>query len=248
MASRTRPTKLQSFVVLGAVLLVSCSPGARRDALCQSAAGLESEIALVDQTMNDLGAATPTQIENTLLVVGASLASLLDLGPTELKSDFAALNDAYDRLNLALAEVGYDGAVALSDSAVDRALQVFSMNDFVKPHAKILEYVAANCELDLQPGINQLNAPNMTLPNPVLSADDAPDPTTGFDNDKSVDAAYGYYVAQQFSLAITNEQAICLGREMTASARKDLSQSDNEYVQLVNDGLKLCGVDAVVTN
>ena len=214
--------------------------------MCQRAAGLGSEFALVDQTIQDLATATPSQIENTQLVVGASISSLIDLGPTELKGDFAAINDTYDTLALALADVGFDGAVALSDSAVDQALQNFSNDKFVTAHANILEFVAANCELNLQPGINKLNAPNTTLPNPVLSADNAPDPTTGFDNDDSVDAAYGYYVAQQYRLAITNEQALCLGRALTSSALKDLSQSESGYVQLVNDSLKLCGVDAVV--
>ncbi len=236
------------IAVIGAVLLASCSTGPRRDALCQRAAGLQSEFALVDQTMHDLGVATPTQIENTLRVVGASVASLIDLGPTELKDDFAAIKDAYDTLVMALADVGYNGAVALSDSVVDQALRQFSQDEFVKAHANILEFVTTNCELNLQPGINELNAPNTTLPNPVLATDNAPDLTTGFDNDDSVDAAYGYYVAQQYGLAITNEQALCLGRAMTASALKDLSQSDNGYAQLVNNSLKQCGVDAVVAN
>jgi len=214
----------------------------------RSAAGLESELALVDQTMQDLGVATPNQIENTLRVVGASVASLIDLGPTELKDDFAAISDAYDTLDFALADVGYIGVVALSDSVVDQALRQFSQDEFVKAHANILEFVAANCELNLQPGINELDTPNTTLPNPVLSTDNAPDPTTGFDNDDSVDAAYGYYVAQQYGLAITNEQALCLGRAMTTSALKDLSQSEIAYAQLVNNSLKQCGVDAVVAN
>lgn len=246
MFNRERSSRLVRLALIGAVLLASCSAGGRRDALCQRAAGLGNEFALVDQTLQDLANATPSQIENTLLVVRTSIANLLDLGPIELKGDFAAINDTYDTLALALTDVGYDGAVALSDSAVDQALQDFSKDQFVKARTNILEFVAANCEVNLQLGINELNAPNTTLPNPVLSADNAPDPTTGFDNDDSVDAAYGYYVAQQYGLAITNAQALCLGRALTTSALKDLSQSDNGYAQLVNDSLKLCGVDAVV--
>jgi len=234
--------------VIGAVLLTSCATGPRRDALCQRAAGLENEFALVDQTMRDLGVATPTQIENTLRVVKASVASLIDLGPSELKSDFAAISDAYDTLDFALADVGYIGVVALSDSLVDQALQELSQDEFVKAHANVFEFVAANCELNLQPGIDDLNAPNTTLPNPVLGTDNAPEPATGFDNDDSVNAAYGYYVAQQYGLAITSEEALCLGRTMTTSALKDLSQSETAYAQLVNDSLKQCGVDAVVAN
>lgn len=248
MSSQSQYLRLPLIAVLGVVLLASCSSGPRRDALCQRAAGLNSEFVLVDQTMQDLATATPTQIENTLRVVGASIASLLDLGPTELKDDFAAINGAYDTLVLVLADVGYDGAVALSDPEVDQALQKLSKDEFVTAQANILEFVAANCELNLQLGINELNAPNTTLPNPVLSDDNAPDPTTGFDNDDSVNASFGYYVAQQYSLAITTEQALCIGRAMTASASSDLSQSDNGYAQLVNDSLKLCGVDAVVAN
>lgn len=246
MSSRSWYSKLLRVAVFAPVLLASCSSGARRDALCQRAAGLESEFALVDQTMQDLAVATPNQIENTLRVVGETIASLLDLGPTELKDDFAEVSGSYDALELALADVGYNGTVALTDSAVDQAWQKFSNDEFVQAHASILQFVATNCDVNLQPGINELNTPNTTLPNPVLNPDNAPDPTTGFDNDDSVDASYGYYVAQQYGLAITNEQALCLGRAMTASALKDLSQSENGYAQLVNEGLKQCGVDAVV--
>ena len=234
--------------MLGAILLTSCSTSARRDALCQRAAGLESEFALVDQSMSNLAVATPAQIENSLRNVVASLASLVDLGPTELKDDFETINDTYDLLTLTLADVDYNGAIALSDSAVNTSLARFTQGEFLRAHKNVLEFVTARCESDLQPGINELDSPNTTLPNPVLATDNAPDLSTGFDNDDSVDAAYGDYVAQQYGLALTNDEALCLGRAMTSSAIKDLAQSEIAYTQLVNDALKECGVDAIVSD
>lgn len=228
--------------------LASCSGRSATDTLCQRGVGLENEFAQVGQAMDELGIVTPAQLENTLQVVRASVSSLIDLGPKSLKADFVEIGDVYDLLFKSLEDVGFNGSIAVSDESVASAFAQVSQDRFVTAHENFLSFVAKNCGIEVQPGSNELNGPNTTLPNPVLATDNAPDLITGFDSEDSVNISYGYYVAQQYGLAITNEQALCLGLLMTENAISNLSQSDGAYTALVNDSLKACAIDAIVSN
>ena len=100
---------------------------------------------------------------------------------------------------------------------------------------------------DLALPIEQFQGSATTLPNPTIADENAPDPTTGFDNDDSIASSYGYFVAGQYNLAITNEQAICIGRVFNEQAILDPRAADNAYTQFVSSTLVACGVEANIS-
>ncbi len=229
------------------VALGACSSIAERKALCDRSAGLENELSVVGQTIEEITNATPEQLANTFTVTIATLATLHDLGPSSLRSDFGLLLGVYQSLGAAIEATGWDGSVAVEDRVVLAARAGLLSNAVVEARESIQRYVIDNCSTGFSIENDQFAGTATTLPNPAIAEENAPDPTTGFDNDDSIASSYGYFVAEQFSLAITNDQAICIGRSFMDQAISDPQSVDDAYTEFVSATLLACGVEADIS-
>lgn len=227
--------------------LSACSSRAERAAVCDRSVGLENELSTVSQTLDDISNASPQQLANTFSVTLSTLSTLADLGPSSLRNDFQILLGAYESLAASIEATGWNGEVAVSDPVVNKARTLLVSNDVVEARDAVRSYSKNNCSSDLNLDSGQFQGTPTTLPNPAVPNVNAPDPTTGFDNEDSIASSYGYYVAEQYNLAITNEQAICIGRALTEQAIVNLQGSDNAYTQLISATLVTCGVDADIS-
>ncbi len=249
VVSRPGSKKFASVIALMCLVvgLNGCSSIAERKALCDRSAGLENELSVVGQIVDDIANATPQQLANTFTVTIATLATLHDLGPSSLRRDFGLLLAAYQSLGSAIEATGWDGSVAAGDRVVNAARDALISNAVIESRDSIRTYVIDNCSTGFSIENDQFEGTATTLPNPPIADENAPDPTTGFDNDDSILSSYGYYVAEQFNLAITNDQAICIGREFTEQAISDPKAADDAYIEFVSATLLACGVEANIS-
>jgi hypothetical protein len=235
-------------MLIGLVAALSgCSSTAERRALCDRSTGLENELSVVSQTVDDIVNASPQQLANTFVVTLATLTTLHDLGPLSLRTDFGLLLGVYEALGASIEGTGWDGSVAVSDRVVIAARAGLISNAVIDARDSIRSYVVDNCSTGFSVANEQFQGSATTLPNPAIADENAPDPTTGFDNDDSIASSYGYFVAEQYNLAITNQQAICIGRVFTEQAILDPQAADNAYTQFVSSTLIACGVEANIS-
>ncbi len=233
---------------LGLVALLSgCSSSAERKALCERSAELENELSVVSQTVDDISNASPQQLANTFAVTISTLTTLHDLGPSTLRSDFGLLLGVYESLGASIEATGWEGSVAENDRVVIAARSGLLSNPVVEARDSIRSYVIDNCSLEFDFRDDQFQGAATTLPDPAIADENAPDPTTGFDNDDSIASSYGYYVAEQYNLAVTNEEAICIGQAFTEQAIVDPQAVDDAYTEFVTTTLNTCGVETNIS-
>lgn len=226
----------------------ACGSNAERTAVCDRSLGLEYEFAAINQTLDDIARASAQQLANTFAVTLATLTTLFDLGPSSIRSDFDLLLDVYTSLAASIEATGWSGEVAVSDPVVIKARAELVSNDVVEARDAVRSYAVKNCSVELGGDIGRFQGTATTLPNPAVPDENAPDPNTGFDNENTIASSYGYFVAEQFNLAITNEQAICIGRAITDQAQLDLQAVDNAYTEFVSATLVKCGVEATLSS
>lgn len=250
--SVVRSNRLKRFgaLTLGLGLVVAlsgCSSTAERKALCERSTGLENELSVVSKTVDDISNASPQQLANTFAVTISTLTTLHDLGPSSLRNDFGLLLGVYESLGASIEATGWNGSVAESDRVVIAARAGLLSNPVIEARDSIRSYVVDNCLLDFDFGNDQFQGAATTLPNPAIADENAPDPTNGFDNDDSIASSYGYFVAEQYNLAVTNEQAICIGQAFTEQAIEDPQAADDAYTEFVATTLNACGVEANIS-
>lgn len=236
-----------SWLVVLTLTLSACGSAAERVAVCDRSVGLEHEFAAVSQTLDDLAIAPSQQLVSTFAVTLATLTTLLDLGPSSLRNDFGLLLDVYESLAASIEAIGWNGQVAVSDPVVMEARAQLISNEVVEARNAVRSYAIENCSTNFVGSNEAFQGTPTTLPNPVVPSDNAPDPTTGFDKENTIASSFGYYVAEQYNLAITNEQAICIGLALTEQALSDLKKADNAYTEFVSATLTECGVEGNIS-
>ena len=81
-----------------------------------------------------------------------------------------------------------------------------------------------------------------TLPDPVNLGDDENNLDAGADNEDSVARAFGYVVVERFGLAITDDQANCVGSALLAATSGDSSIVDLTYWDMLQKIFDSCDV------
>lgn len=244
-----RIRRLATCIALGVlvVALTSCSSMAERKAVCDRAAGLDNQLSVISRIADDISNISPEQLANTFSVTIGTLSTLYDLGPSSLRSDFGLLLGVYQNLGNAIEATGWNGPVATIDRIVLAARASLSANPVIEARDSIRLYVIDNCLTEFDIDGDPFQGSPTTLPDPAIQDENAPDPLTGFDNDDSISASYGYFVAEQYNLAITNEQAICIGNLFVEQAIIDPQAADDAYTEFVSATFATCGVEADIS-
>lgn len=233
--------------VIAFLILSGCGTGTERNAVCDRSNRLNNELSTVNQVLNDIVDASPQQLANSFTVALSTLTTLSELGASALRDDFKVLFNGYDSVARSIEATQWNGAVAVNDPDVIDARSKLLSTETVQANDAIRSYMVKNCALEFEITGGQFPGVPTTLPNPVVGTDNAPEPTTGYDNEDSIASSYGYFVAEQFDLALTNDQAICVGRILNENALVDLQGTDSAYTQFISAALKECGVDANIS-
>jgi hypothetical protein len=240
--------RVSKFATVASVLfaLSSCTQSGETSAVCSRAPELESSIVAVDSAVSSMADVSARQLQSMFAVLLTSLVSIGDVAPPELVDQFAQVERSYHAVSIALQNVYWEGSVGVSDAAVLASIEDLSRNDNVEAISAVRTFIADSCKVEIGSGLNRAPGEEINLPSPSVDVEPQPDLNTGFVNEESALRSYAYFVAERFGLALTPEQALCIGTLLTDDALKRGSLSDQQFDELVDTSFTQCKVDRTV--
>ena len=236
---RRRALFSASAVVL---LLAACGETQETRALCSHAAELESSLVATGVAVENFSTTSPRQLQSTVAVLTGTLSIINDIAPSSVKTDIEQTMRSYEELSVALQNVYWDGTVAETDQNVQNALQNLSRNDNVESLDSLRSFVSEQCKVQISQGINATPGDDQSIGSTSVVIDPQPDLNYGFDNEETAIKSYAYFIAEQRGLAITPDQATCLGTRMMNIAQNNPTISDDVYEATLTASFNECGI------
>lgn len=229
-------------VSLLAVFLTACSEAQETRAVCSHAAELESSLVATGAAVESFSTISRRQLQSTIAVLTGTLSIINDIAPSAVKPEVEQTQRAYEELSVALQNVYWDGKVAEVDANVQNAIENLVRNDNVESLEALRTFIAEQCKVEISQGINAAPGDDQSVSQTSLVVDPQPDINHGFDNEETAIKSYAYLIAEQRGLAITPEQALCLGTRMISVAESNPTLSDEIYEATLTAAFKECGI------
>ena len=229
-------------VSLLAVFLTACSEAQETRAVCSQAAELESSLVATGAAVESFSTISRRQLQSTIAVLTGTLSIINDIAPSAVKPEVEQTMRAYEELSVALQNVYWDGKVAEVDANVQNAIENLVRNDNVESLEALRTFIAEQCKVEISQGINAAPGDDQSVSQTSLVVDPQPDINHGFDNEETAIKSYAYLIAEQRGLAITPEQALCLGTRMISVAESNPTLSDEIYEATLTAAFKECGI------
>ncbi len=231
------------FVIgLASITLVGCATNAERDALCAQSHRWNSVSTQVSMTLDEISKFQPEQLREIFEEVVQTLILINESASRDLRADTEVLLNTFGALSDALAEIDWEGDLAQKDSAVTSAGVRLASSEVQQAQANLATYIVENCDLEIDSPVNKFPNVGTTLPDPIIQDETIELPPVGYDNDESVVRAFGFVVVERFGVAITNEQAACVGVGLIAANANDSKVVDETYWQMLQLIFDSCDV------
>ena len=222
--------------------LTSCGEDQETRALCSYAAELESSLVATGVAIDGFSTISPRQLQSTIAVLTGTLSIMTDMAPSSVKSDIEQTKRAYDELAVALQNVYWDGTVAETDQNVQNATENLARNDNIEALDSLREFLSNECKVEISQGVNAAPGDDQSVGSTSVVVDPQPDINYGFDNEETAIKSYAYLIAEQRGIAITPEQAICLGTKMINVAESNPTISDAAFEAALTTSFNECGI------
>ncbi len=225
----------------------ACGQSAETKSVCQLSSRWNQTSADVATVLRELGSLPAGQIRDTMLEVVSNLQAFSQIAPREIRNDVELLLNTYGALSDALEAIEWDGSAANQDAAVTSAGVRLASDEIQNAQADFARYISDNCLVEIGNAVNQFPNVGSTLPDPVIPSDDEKNLDVSADNEDSVARAFGYVVVERFGLAITDDQANCVGSALLAATSGDSSIIDMTYWDMLQEIFNSCDVKIDVT-
>ena len=229
-------------IALSAIVLTSCSESQETRAVCSYAAELESSLVATGVAVENFSTISQRQLQSTFAVLTGTLSIIFEIAPSTVKSDVEQTKRSYEELSVALQNVYWDGKVAEGDASVQNAIGNLIRNDNVKSLEELRLFIAEQCKVEISQGINAAPGDDQSISSSSVVVEPLPDINYGFDNEETAITSYAYFIAEQRGLAITSEQALCLGTRMISIAESNPTLSDEIYEDALTAAFSECGI------
>ena len=231
------------FVIgLASTTLVGCALNAERDALCEQSDRWNSASTQVSLVLDEISNFEPEQLQEVFEEVVQTLILINESASRDLRVDTEVLLNTFGALSDALFEISWEGDLAQKDSAVISAGVSLASSEVQQAQANLATYIVENCDLEIDSPINKFPNVGTTLPDPIIQDETIELPPVGYDNDESVARAFGFVIVERFGVAITNEQAECVGVALIAANSNDSKVIDETYWQVLQLIFNSCDV------
>ena len=222
------------------LLLVSCARYAERDAVCLRAARWNAASTAVAEITSSIQITSPGRLQDVFTEVVATLTTLRDVAPTTIKPSIENLLETYDSLASALRDLNWQGKLLEKDALATSAAERLASSEIESAQTDLGDYISTECNLLINNVINRLPDVGTTLPDPIIQDEANELPNSGFDNDESVLRAFGFVVAERFGVAITDQQAACIGTVLVDLATSSSDQVDATYFEILQETFDQC--------
>ena len=221
----------------------ACGQSAETKSVCQLSGRWNQTSADVATVLRELGSLPAGQIRDTMLEVVSNLQAFSEIAPRAIRNDVELLLNTYGALSDALEAIEWDGSVAGRDAAVTSTGVRLASDEIQSAQTNFARFISDNCSLEIENAVNQFPNVGSTLPDPVIIGDDETNLDAGADNEKSVARAFGYVVVERFGLAITDDQASCVGDALLGATSGDSSTVDLTYWEMLQKIFYACEVN-----
>lgn len=222
------------------VLVAGCTGAQEVAALCRLVPTLEASLVSVRTQLVTLSTTTPTELESSVVGLISTLEDMNEFPPPSASDDLATLLRAYEELVVTLRNVYWDGSIGATDPAVASSIANLDRSDNVAALAAIRALVERECETTLPGpvGAPAIDATTLPPPPPVVEPMDEGDQI--YDAEASRLRSFGYLIASSVGLAITSDQALCVGRWVGESFDELGSDSDRVYQEAAQNAMQAC--------
>ncbi len=235
--SRRRPT---AWVVALLVLAAACTGAQEVAALCRLVPSLESSLVSVRAQLGTLSTTDPSELESSVFGLISTLEDMNEFPPQEVAEDLATLLRAYEELAVTLRNVYWDGSIGATDPAVASSLANLERSDNAAALAAVRTYVERECETTLPGPVGAPAIDATTLPPPPPVVDPMDEGDQIYDAEASRLRSFGYLIAGSVGMAITSDQALCVGRWVGDSIDELGADSDQVYQEAVQNAMQAC--------
>jgi hypothetical protein len=229
--------------VFGALGLVACGQSAETRSVCQLSVRWNQASADIATVLSDLESLPSGQIRDTMLEVVLNLEAFNEVAPRDIKNEVELLLNTYGALSDALEAIDWDGSAASQDAAVTSTGVRLASDEIQNAQTDFAKFISDNCSLEIENAVNQFPNVGSTLPDPVILGDDEANLDASADNEDSVKRAFGYVVVERFGVAITDEQASCVGTALLATTSANAAIVDLTYWQMLQEIFVTCEVN-----
>lgn len=228
---------MASFLV---VLATSCAQNAETDAVCDLADRWNLASTAFAEISSDLETTSPGRLREVFSEVVLTLGTLAEVAPIQLSESINKLAETFESFSAALETLDWQGGMIAKDAAATSAAVRLASDEIERAQATLGEFIDTECQVEIANVINKIPNVGTTLPDPVLQDETKELPDVSFDNDQSVVASFGFLVTERFGVAITNEQALCIGASLMNKNVTNNSQLDKNYWNLLQLAFDEC--------
>ena len=233
-------------LVLVVGMIVGASACSSRDDFCRALPGVDAALNRVDTGLIDEAFVSVVDARDSISLLVDRLTLLREAAPRAVRDSLGNLLAAYGQVAVAYEAVGWDPQVAAGDGGVTAARTALGNGDIVAAREELAAYATQECEVDVDPTrLGDFIVPT-TLPLPSFSpepAADAPDQGTTED----VFSAVGFVIAEAYGIAITIEQATCVGSRSAADEAELAEASSQATHEWTVSAFAACGITTVPT-
>lgn len=226
-----------------AVCLSACSS---REDFCRAVPGADAALTRVDAGLVDEHFVSSVDARDSITLLIDRLTLLREAGPRAVRGSLGTLLAAYGQVAVAYEAVGWDPQVAVGDDGVATARTALGDEAVITARGELAAYATSECNIDIDPAqLGDFLSPT-TLPLPSFSpepAADAPDEGTA----ENVLSAVGFVIAETYRIAVTNEEAQCVGARAADDDVRLADATPEETHEWTVNVFAQCGITTVPT-
>lgn len=229
-----------SIAILFIIFTASCSQSAETDAVCDSADRWNAASTGFAEISSDLETTSPGRLREVFSELVSTLSTMSEFAPPRIYVSIAQLAETYESFASALEAINWQGGMIAKDAAATSAAVRLSSNEIELAQTDLGEFIDTECQVEIENVINKLPSVGTTLPDPLVQDETQELPDVSSDNAQSVAASFGFLVVERFGVAITNEQALCIGTALISKNIINNSQLDASYWNMVQQTFDEC--------
>ena len=231
---------------LAVVAVGACGEAPEVGAACRHMPAVVASVERVRALVEDPSSLSPGVARDVLVGASDALSVLAESPPRSISEDVGVLWAAHVALYAAWSESDWKGALARDTPAGSRAIALLGSARVGRAFERLDAFADDRCSVELGGPLAVPAGTPTTLPD-AAPGDEQLRTDEGDSEDDALREALGFVLAERFGLAVTPDQAACLGGELLArSATPDADDTDAQYLVVLQETFDACRVSVDV--
>jgi hypothetical protein len=239
-----------SHLVCGLAMIVlgACADLESSTRICRLMPELESSSVALDRAFDDLTLVDGSLLQSSLTVLGETLDAMRDGAPTEIADSLDTLDRAYREIAQALANVDFDGKLAINDSASLNAIESLKRSENLRASQRLERFVEERCQRTFDAPVPPQFGSGTTLPTPIQIPEETEEYPFVVEDEESALASYGYVLIADRDLVVDATQAACIGGVVTELSLTVSVPDDESLKRFIDVALERCVTSGEAVN